>query len=369
MLTLNLIKRRSEHYDGELKNLEEITLHQFDLENIDLLGKTCPRLKILYLQGNQLTALPLMRLHHLDTLMLQMNNLQDVYGIQECTNLRVLDLTLNFIKEVECLYGLTLNKKLRELTLEGNPVHSDEKYHPFVLSTLNLTTLDHKHVDRSQQLSARQLNLDHQNYIEKYLESYKPLDFVINEADCRPDPNITADEFANQICAHSIEQRIKTARELKIIRNRDEPKPSTPATRKYVDDSGKVLQCNELDLKFKYITTNSTVTFKLYIPKAINTCLVTSCMHPDHVKVEISNKVFQVKSLDLMDVERYDACRSKASGVLLLTAYKKGHANLKLTPSETALIETKTILVETKYEAPVEITADLEYPQDMPELI
>ena len=50
-VTLELLRRKSEHNEGLLTTLEEISLHQEELEGInDVLGGTCRRLKILYLQ-------------------------------------------------------------------------------------------------------------------------------------------------------------------------------------------------------------------------------------------------------------------------------------------------------------------------------
>jgi hypothetical protein len=50
-ITLELIRRKSEHNEGLIHTLEEISLHQEEIEKIsDVLGSNCRRLKILYLQ-------------------------------------------------------------------------------------------------------------------------------------------------------------------------------------------------------------------------------------------------------------------------------------------------------------------------------
>jgi len=41
-----LIRKRAEHNNGEISTLEEVTLHQFEIEKIDLLDKYCKMLKI-----------------------------------------------------------------------------------------------------------------------------------------------------------------------------------------------------------------------------------------------------------------------------------------------------------------------------------
>jgi len=46
--------QRSEHNDGCLFQLEELAMHQQDLERIELLGRVCPSLRILTLQANSI---------------------------------------------------------------------------------------------------------------------------------------------------------------------------------------------------------------------------------------------------------------------------------------------------------------------------
>ena len=58
--------QRAEHNDGCLSTLQEISLHQLNIERIDLLGHACRGLKILYLQNNLISKLE--NLHHLKAL-------------------------------------------------------------------------------------------------------------------------------------------------------------------------------------------------------------------------------------------------------------------------------------------------------------
>jgi protein TilB len=44
--------QRAEHNEYMLSTLEEVALHQQNIERIELLGHLCPKLKILYLQNN-----------------------------------------------------------------------------------------------------------------------------------------------------------------------------------------------------------------------------------------------------------------------------------------------------------------------------
>lgn len=51
-ITEDLIRRKSEHNDDIMQNLEEIALHQLEIEKIELLDHLCKNLKILLLQNN-----------------------------------------------------------------------------------------------------------------------------------------------------------------------------------------------------------------------------------------------------------------------------------------------------------------------------
>lgn len=44
--------QRAEHNEGILATLEEVSLHQQNIERIELLGHLCRHLRILYLQSN-----------------------------------------------------------------------------------------------------------------------------------------------------------------------------------------------------------------------------------------------------------------------------------------------------------------------------
>ena len=53
VITRDLLRKRSEHNEGIISTMEEVTLHQEEIEAInEVLGMTCRKLKILYLQNN-----------------------------------------------------------------------------------------------------------------------------------------------------------------------------------------------------------------------------------------------------------------------------------------------------------------------------
>lgn len=104
-LTIDLIRKRSEHNEGYITTLEEISLHQEELEKIELIGTMCRKLKILYLQNNIIPKLEgLEHLKDLDYLNVALNNIKKIEGLSKCEFLRKLDLTVNFIDvdELQC---------------------------------------------------------------------------------------------------------------------------------------------------------------------------------------------------------------------------------------------------------------------------
>ena len=173
-----------------MSTLEEVALHQLDLERIELLGRLCPKLKILYLQNNLIRRLE--NLHklkvgtgaawvaftaaaaarawrrvrtaafaalktktrprhtpakkhkqtqkqHLEYLNLAVNNVTKVQNLARCEALAKLDLTLNFVPKAGLLSlrrALGANHALRELHLLGNPCAEWRGYRAYVIAAL-----------------------------------------------------------------------------------------------------------------------------------------------------------------------------------------------------------------------------------------
>jgi protein TilB len=84
IITRALLRKRAEHNEGIISSLEEISLHQEELEGInEVLGTTCRKLKILYLQNNIIARME--NLHHLkdlEYLNLALNNIAKIEGLQ-----------------------------------------------------------------------------------------------------------------------------------------------------------------------------------------------------------------------------------------------------------------------------------------------
>lgn len=99
VIDLDLLRKKSEHNEGVLGSLEEISLHQLEIEKIETLDKYCKNLKIVYLQNNLIGKLEnLSKLKSLEYLNMAINNIRKIEGLKFCESLYKLDLTLNFIE-------------------------------------------------------------------------------------------------------------------------------------------------------------------------------------------------------------------------------------------------------------------------------
>ena len=81
-LTADLIRKKSEHNEGVLEDLEEVSLHQLEIERIEAIGTCCRKLQILYLQNNIIPAIEnLNHLKDLRYLNLALNNITVIEGL------------------------------------------------------------------------------------------------------------------------------------------------------------------------------------------------------------------------------------------------------------------------------------------------
>lgn len=107
-ITVDLIRKRSEHNEGEISTLEEISLHQENIDKIELIDKLSRNLKILLLQNNIIGKIEnLNMLKKLEYLNLALNNIEVIENLEGLESLQKLDLTINFIGDLQNI------KKLR----------------------------------------------------------------------------------------------------------------------------------------------------------------------------------------------------------------------------------------------------------------
>lgn len=163
-ITRQLLRKRAEHNEGMISTLEEISLHQEELESInDVLATTCRKIKILYLQNNIIAKMEnLYHMKDLTYLNLALNNITKIEGLQNCEFLRKLDLTVNFIDFdtlAESMENLKSRLNLEELYMMGNPAEGNWPNFPYyVIAQLpQLLTLDGKEITKTMRIKARQM--------------------------------------------------------------------------------------------------------------------------------------------------------------------------------------------------------------------
>jgi protein TilB len=88
-ITLDLIRKRAEHNEGVISTLEEISLHQYEIDKIENLELFCRHLKILFLQNNIIEKLEnLDKLRELEYLNLAVNSVSMIEGLDRCESLK-----------------------------------------------------------------------------------------------------------------------------------------------------------------------------------------------------------------------------------------------------------------------------------------
>jgi protein TilB len=88
-ITEELLRKRSEHNECVLSTLEEISLHQYEIEKIENLDKYCRHLRIIYLQNNIIEKIEnLERLKELEYLNLAVNNISMIENLVQNESLK-----------------------------------------------------------------------------------------------------------------------------------------------------------------------------------------------------------------------------------------------------------------------------------------
>lgn len=156
IVTEQLIRKKSEHNELIIGTLEELSLHQEDIERIEHIHDWCRDLKILLMQNNLIAKLEnLNKLKKLEYLNVALNNIERIENLDALESLNKLDLTLNFIGELTSVCHLKHNYNLKELTLTGNPCCEYVGYREYVIACLpQLNVLDGPEIKRAERIVA-----------------------------------------------------------------------------------------------------------------------------------------------------------------------------------------------------------------------
>ncbi|KAG7260787.1 hypothetical protein CRUP_026919 [Coryphaenoides rupestris] len=314
-----MVRRRAEHNECEIVSLEEVSLHQQDIERIQHLDTWCRELRILYLQNNLIPRIEnLGRLKKLEYLNLALNNIEAIENLEGCESLQKLDLTLNFVGCLSSVDALRANIHLRELFLVGNPCAQFQDYRQYVVATLSqLQRLDGQEVSRSERIRAGQgleevrRSIRHQEQDEEEEEE--------EEEDQKEDQKER--EFWETPCAFSPESRLEAHRHLEAKKRSttaaDGEKTSKPP-RTLITAEGRVLNLNEprLDFCLSEDEEANSVVLDLAVYRHMDTSLLEVDVQPTYVRVTIKGKLVLPTEVR---PDSSEARRSQTTGHLLLS--------------------------------------------------
>ena len=350
-ITLDMIRRRAEHNEGMVGNLEEIALHQQEIEKIEALGQICRHLKILYMQNNLISKLQnLHRLKELEYLNMALNNVTKIENLQRCESLQKLDLTMNFITKASLLTVHTLDAcpKLDDLYLMGNPCADFGGYRAFVIGTLpQLRRLDGKDVTPSERILSKQ---ELPRVTERLMKELRADGVDIEEAsrvsdarDLGPDEDDIAEvlampederpwtaatrvaeqrEFAAQRDANEESKREHNKRLFNPDGTKKQPRregfPDLP------DDLDDVKQCDEPGLTFRLDDSDDgdAVVLDCVVGKYMDTSLIDVDVQTRLVRVLVKGKMLCLVLPEEVKPDASTAQRSKVTGALVVTMPK-----------------------------------------------
>eukprot|EP00063_Salmo_salar_P019735 XP_013994570.1 PREDICTED: protein tilB homolog isoform X2 [Salmo salar] len=369
LITEDMVRRRAEHNNCEILSLEEVSLHQQDIEKIEHIDKWCRDLKILYLQNNLIPRIEnVYRLKKLEYLNLALNNVELIENLEGCESLQKLDLTVNFVGQLSSVESLKHNILLRELFLY----------------------LDGKEIGRSERIRARQgldevrrrIRQQEQDYLRKRasekeeaqreggeaqrgpkresrssakaknpgfdgrwytdIKNTIPVPEENNEIQGRDEKEKTSclssedqeREFWEKPCAYTPESRLEAHRHLDEKKKAKERKTvKTPkAPRTLITPNGRVMNVNEPKLDFNLTEDgdNNTIVLDLEVYRHMDTSLMDVDVQPTYARVTVKGKIFQLVLPAEVRPDSSTAKRSQITGHLVLTM-PRAQGEIKMT--------------------------------------
>ncbi|XP_075992472.1 touch insensitive larva B [Anticarsia gemmatalis] len=339
-ITVDMVRKKAEHHECLLAPLEEIALHQENIEKIEYLQDWCPKLKILLMQSNLIAKIEnLHKLKHLVYLNLALNNIERIENLERCESLEKLDLTLNFIGEIVSLENLVNNYRLQKLYLTGNPCSDYENYREFVIGTLpQLAYLDGTDIERSDRIKALQnlpvirsdILFEQQTYKGQRMKQKTRLEREIREKWENEykdmDPDERNKKFWQEKCEHSPEVRyeIEKMRQLKLKSYETvDKKVEEKRVYKFFAPDGRPFNINQAKINFLFNDTDpEKYVLDLAVYKYLDTNLVDVDVQPNYVRVTVRDKIFQLHLPEEVDISNSTALRSQITGHLVVTMPK-----------------------------------------------
>ncbi|XP_057591610.1 dynein axonemal assembly factor 11 isoform X2 [Hippopotamus amphibius kiboko] len=377
-ITEDLIRRNAEHNECVIFSLEELSLHQQEIERLEHIDKWCRDLKILYLQNNLIGKIEnVSKLKKLEYLNLALNNIEKIENLEGCEGLTKLDLTVNFIGELSSVKTLQHNIHLKELFLMGNPCADFDGYRQFVVATLQqLRWLDGKEIERSERIQALQDFLVVEQQVREQEKAYclrrakdkeeaqrklqeeenkgekqgsltgfdgrcpsseENKDHIqapeIQEGECKRkklDKSEDDLEFWNKPSLYTPESRLETLRHVEKQRKEQEKlsekKKKVKPPRMLITEDGRALNVNEpkLDFSLKDDEKHNRIILDLAVYRYMDTSLIDVDVQPTYVRVMVKGKPFQLVLPAEVRPDSSSAKRSQTTGHLVVCMPKVG---------------------------------------------
>ncbi|XP_063236994.1 dynein axonemal assembly factor 11 isoform X2 [Bacillus rossius redtenbacheri] len=335
-ITEDLVRRRSEHNDGDVCSLQELSLAQERVGKIEHLQNWCRDLRILLLQDNLIQTIEnLGRLKRLQYLNLAVNCVERIDGLHGCESLGKLDLTLNFVGVLSSVASLRFNPVLHCLYLTGNPCTDYEGYRQYVVAMLpQLTSLDGQEISRSERIAAQQALPALEGMILRQQRDYAMFRAAQKE---RATSRL---RHVLRVCQSAHEAEIKQLWEspsencpeerlaLAALSRRQAPAESAPPSapvRKLRAADGRPLNINQAKIPFTLTEDESgCYVLDVAVYRHLDTALVAADVHPDHVALTIKGKLLQLVFPVEVQADRALVRRSQTTGHLQVIAPKVG---------------------------------------------
>ncbi|EZA62860.1 hypothetical protein DMN91_001529 [Ooceraea biroi] len=356
-ITFELIRKRSEHNEGEISTLEEIALHQENIDKIELIGRQCRYLKILLLQHNLISKIEnLNMLKSLEYLNLALNNIEVIENLEGLESLKKLDLTINFIGNLQDVKRLRCNEKLEQLILMGNPCADYEYYRQYVVATLpQLRELDMREIERSERIKALQIYARaRDDIIESYgryedtrvtqrlrrrnatmeISEVKETNDAEEEqmentkdeqnANGEQDDESEDERFWKQPSYHTPEDRVAIAERFKKKQERrnrpDKNDNQLKRVLKLFAPDGRAYNINQAKVPFKLNDDDDPnfVILEVSVYRHLDTSYINVDVNPTYVRVTIKGKVLQLTLPCEVSVEKSNVQRNTATGSLVI---------------------------------------------------
>ncbi|XP_033058668.1 protein tilB homolog isoform X4 [Trachypithecus francoisi] len=348
-ITEDLIRRNAEHNDCVIFSLEELSLHQQEIERLEHIDKWCRDLKILYLQNNLIGKIEnVSKLKKLEYLNLALNNIEKIENLEGCEELAKLDLTVNFIGELSSIKTLKHNIHLKELFLMGNPCASFDHYREFVVATLpQLKWLDGKEIEPSERIKA----LQEYSVIEPQIREQEK-DHCLKRAKLKEEAQRKHQEEAKNEDKRSnagFDGRWYTDINATLSSLESKDHLQAPDTEEH---NTKKLDNSEDDLEFWnkpcLFTPESRLETLRHMEKQrknqeklryMDTSLINVDVQPTYVRVMIKGKPFQLVLPAEVKPDNSSAKRSQTTGHLVICMPKVGEV---ITGGQRAFTSVKT---------------------------